>query len=260
MAATNGLFSEGLSGRIGNMICYSWRGRQCVRTMPAQYRDAKTEQQLAQRAMFKAMVGFAAQARLVLKKGLKTSSLNAQMLETNYFIRINKGCFAIEDGTFAVDYESLQLSEGPVAPVAFDAPRLIDETTVHVDFEKNPLHRTTKSEDMVYIVAYCPELKTFDLSAPFYRYKGYAELRLHPLFAGKEVHLWGFVVDRNDRASMSLYIGCGILDEEQWPAEDNSESTEYESNTVSSFAPANVFRKASAETPTIEKNGAPPPE
>lgn len=259
MATANGLFSEGFSGRIGNVICYRWRGRCCIRSMPAQYRDAKTEHQLAQRAMFKAMVGFAARARRILKKGLKTASLNAQMLETNYFIRINKGCFAMEEGAFTVDYESLRLSEGPVAPVAFAAPQLLDGTTVHIDFEKNPLHRATKSEDMVYIAAYCPELKTFDLSAPFYRYTGYAKLRLHPYWAGKEVHLWGFVVDRSGRASMSQYIGCGTLDGEQWPVEEATESVEFENDATSAPVPADLFRKASATALTVGQNGAPPP-
>ena len=36
MARLNGLFPEGYSGRIGNIICYQWRGKSCVRSMPSQ--------------------------------------------------------------------------------------------------------------------------------------------------------------------------------------------------------------------------------
>ncbi|MBO4244756.1 MAG: hypothetical protein J5882_06870 [Bacteroidales bacterium] len=220
MGKTNYGFTGCFSGRLGNVVGYQWRGKWCVRSLPKQYRDAKTEPQLAQRALFKAEVGFAARAQRVLKIGLNKASLNAQMFENNYFMRINKRCFEIVDGVLAVDYANLIVSEGPVAPVAFAVPRLVDETTLHIDFEKNPLRRVAKSEDLVYIAAYSPELKAFDISTPYYRHRGYAELHLPPLWAGREVHLWGFVVDGAGRASTSQYLGCGILDAAQWPDEE----------------------------------------
>lgn len=154
MARVNDLFSIGFSGRIGNVIGYEWRGRMCVRSKPAHYNDAKTERQLAQRTLFKATVGFAARARSIVQVGLRKASIDARMLETNYFMRINKRCFSIVDNTLSVDYESLLLADGPVAPVAFSTPTLIDDTTIHVDFEKNPLQRVAKQEDTVYLVAY----------------------------------------------------------------------------------------------------------
>lgn len=42
MARLNGLFPEGYSERLGNIICYQWRSKSCVRSMPSQYRDART--------------------------------------------------------------------------------------------------------------------------------------------------------------------------------------------------------------------------
>ena len=233
MGKASNFVSGGFSGRMGNIVGYQWRGKWCVRSMPTQYRDAKTEYQLAQRALFKATVGFAAKARKVLKLGLRTASLNANMTENNYFMRINKGCFAVANGQLEVDYESLLLSEGPVAPVAFGAPQLLDDTTVSVDFEKNPLHRAVKSNDEVYLAAYCPELDSFALSAPSCRYMGNVELRLHSLMAGKEVHLWGFVVDSAGRASTSQYIGSILLDRELWQ-EPEEESEEFDETTPSS--------------------------
>ncbi len=220
MASLKGAFSGGFNGRVGNLVGYQWRGKWCVRSVPSQYRDAKTEYQLAQRALFKATVGFAAKARRVLRLGLHTASLNANMTENNYFMRINKGCFAIADGQLAVDYESLLLSEGPVAPVAFGAPRLLDDTTVSIDFEQNPLRRAVKSGDEVYLVAYCPELQTFDVSAPSQRYRSNVELQMRSYWTGKEIHLWGFVVDKAGRASTSQYIGNGVLSMEEWVVEE----------------------------------------
>lgn len=218
MARVNDLFSVGFNGRIGNLIGYEWRGRMCVRSMPAHYNDAQSERQLAQRALFKATVGFAARARSVVQTGLRKASIDARMLETNYFMRINKRCFSIADGSLVVDYESLILADGPVAPVAFSEPALLDDTTIQVDFEKNPLQRVAKQEDVVYLVAYCPEVNTFYMSAGNYRYKRVANLQLPDLWAGKEVHLWGFVVDKAGRASLSQYLGNVLLNLEEYEA------------------------------------------
>ena len=200
------------SGRLGPTVNYQWRGRWCARSLPSHYNDARSEAQLTQRSIFKQTVAFASKARRALKLGLRTVSQNAQMTESNYFMRLNRRCFSLVEGVLAVDYGSLLLSDGPVAPVAFDAPQMIDESTLAVDFEKNPLHRSTKSDDLVYLVAYCPEHDAFDVSEPVYRRRSHLEMSLNEGWIGHEVHLWGFVVDNAGRASMSQYIGSGTLD------------------------------------------------
>ena len=210
---TNG-YTGGFSGRLGGVIGYVWRGRQCVRTMPSHFNDAKTERQLERRSLFKQSVGFASRARNVLRRGLRIPSLNAHITEYNYFMRINKDCFSLLDGKLQVDYANLILAEGPAAPVAFGVPRLIDEVTISIDFEKNPLHRVTSPDDCVFLAAYCPELDAFDLSAAAFRSSNRLTMCLNRAWAGKEVHLWGFVQDTKGHASMSQYIGCGVLDME----------------------------------------------
>ena len=229
MGKTDFGFMAGFSGRLGNLIGYRWRGRMCVRTMPSHYRDARTPEQLQQRALFKAVVRFAAKARQVLKKGMNAVSLDAQMTESNYCMRVNKRCFALAAGTqdeLQVDYENLLLADGPVAPVAFYEPQMLDETTLSVDFEKNPLHRAVKWEDLVYLVAYCPELGDFDISAPVYRRSNRLTMSLNPYWAGREVHLWGFVVDGKGRASQSQYLGGGIMGSEEPDAQATSKQND----------------------------------
>ena len=213
-------FFDGFSGRLGNVVGYQWRGRMCVRSMPSHYSDARTPEQLRQRALFKAVVGFAARARQVLDTGLRQVSLDAQMTESNYFMRVNKRCFSMMasgdpsagQGELAIDYENLLLADGPVAPVRFYDLQMVDEATLRVDFEKNPLHRTVRSEDLVYLAAYCPELGAFDLSLPAYRRSNAVAISLNPYWIGREVHLWGFVADGKGRASQSQYLGSGVLE------------------------------------------------
>ena len=209
---------------MGNLVGYQWRGQYCVRTMPSHYRDAQSEAQLAQRALFRQTIAFASKAKRILQLGLRQSSINNHVTECNFFMRINKRCFSLSDNQLSVDYENLQLSEGPVAPVAFYEPRLLDDTTISVDFEKNPLHRRVSSDDNVYLAAYCPEMGGFDLSAPVARRHNQLVMSLHREWAGKEVHLWGFVRDSKGRTSMSQYIGCGILSVDEWPEPETDES------------------------------------
>ncbi|MBP5189399.1 MAG: hypothetical protein J6031_00605 [Bacteroidales bacterium] len=235
MRNSGNYFFDEFGGRIGNVVVYRWRGKMCMRSIPGQYNDAKTPRQLAQRALFKAVVHFASRAGDVLRIGLQTASINAQMTESNYFMRLNKGRFSIVEGSvenvdakqdvLSVDYENLILSDGPVAPVAFAAPRMVEETTIGVDFEPNPLHRTVHRDDKVYLVAYIPEKEAFIISQPFYRGQKYAEIELPFYLAGKEMHLWGFVVDRAGRASLSQYLGNGIIDPSQWSDSSSAENT-----------------------------------
>ena len=161
--------------------------------------------------LFRQTIAFASKAKRILQLGLRQPSINNHVTECNYFMRINKRCFSLSNNQLSVDYENLQLSEGPVAPVAFYEPQLLDDTTISVDFEKNPLHRVAGPDDGVYLVAYCPELGDFDISAPACRRHNSVTLSLNPYWAGREVHLWGFVRDSKGRASICQYIGCGIL-------------------------------------------------
>ena len=118
----------------------------------------------------------------------------------------------MNDGELMVDFESLRISDGPVAPVAFDEPQLLDDTTISIDFEKDPLHRNCSQDDEVRLVAYCTEYKAFDFSNAFMRRSKRVVMQFNEARTGKEVHLWGFVVDRHGRASQSVYIGRGVLE------------------------------------------------
>ena len=97
-------------------------------------------------------------------------------------------------------------------------PRSFNEAPI----EKNPLRRTARPSDIVYVLLYCPDLEAFHLSLPTYRSKGRVEILLSDRWTGHEVHLWGFVQDSKGRASDSYYLGSGVLEEEfedEWNAE-----------------------------------------
>lgn len=203
---TNGI-NGGYLGRVGSVVGYMWRDQYCVRSLPRFYHDAKTERQLEQRSLFKATVAFAGRVKEVLRAGLYMPSLQAHKTECNYFLKLNKGCFAMDGETLAVDYENLRVSEGPVAPVAFTQVEEVDERTFVIGFEKNPEHRRANGDDKVYVAAFCAATGEAVLSLPVYRRMKSVTVTLPEAWAGQEVHLYGFVQDNAGRTSNSVYIG-----------------------------------------------------
>ena len=218
----------GYRGRVGNVVGYMWRGQWCVRTKPRDFHDAKTEKQLEQRALFKASVTFAGSLKEILREGLHLPALKMHKTECNYFLMINKGCFAMSDEELMVDYEHLRVSEGPVAPVAFsvvsDQCSVFSEATqygrvsqlntkhltlntITIAFEKNPEHRNCNSSDKVYVAALCPTRGEALLSLPVYRRTKSITVELPEAWNGEEVQLYGFVQDNAGRCSESVYIG-----------------------------------------------------
>lgn len=217
-------FNGGFSGKLGSVVGYNWRGKWCVRSLPGDFHDARTEGQLRQRQLFTEMVRFASKAARILKISLDVAARNEGVTTSNRFVSMNKACFALQDGELAVDLPSLRFSDGPVAPVAFDAPQLLDDTTISIAFEKNPLHRNCSQDDRVHLVVYCPEYKSFDFSDAILRRNKRIVMQLNEAWAGKEVHLWGFVVDNAGRASQSTYIGSGVLDCAEGQQDDDGEN------------------------------------
>lgn len=258
-------FSGPFIGRLGPAVGYMWKRRNCVRSYREHIRYPNTAQQREERDWFVGMVRFAAEARQVLKLGLARQAAEAQMTEGNYFVMRNKQHFVRHEGSVQVDYSQLQLADGPAADVYFRTPRFEEDETVAVDFEKNGSLFHSSSEDRVYLYAYAPSLAKGLLSAPVPRRRKSVAIRLPETWNGLEVHLYGFVVDREGRSSRSTYIGMGRVDHYQYhgafvPLNKNwsefvdmaSEANAEPHTTVPAEAPTE------GRVPTIDLFGDPP--
>ena len=212
MATTiNGQFL-GLSGRVGPLVTYPWRGKWVARTFASKPKNPRTEKQQSHRMLFKQQVQLAGRMNWVLRETMDVVSMENGMTACNYFIKRNQAAFNAEEGALTVDWSSLVLSEGPVAPVAFGMPEVPEGTTLVVGFERNPRHMRADNYDRVYVYMYCPELQRGFFSAPVYRREQRIAVVLPEMFAGHEVHLWGMVQDNAGRWSETLYIGCGPIE------------------------------------------------
>ena len=210
---------DGYRGTVGPVIGYQWRGRWCLRARPRRVHNPQTERQQEHRMLFRDMVRLASRMNQALRRGLRDAALGERMTEGNLFVKMNKDCFTPQ----GVDYESLRVSAGPVAPVAFTRAEVDADNVLHVCFEKNPLHLSASGDDEVFVYAYCPTLGRGVLSAPAYRRSKRLEMSLPDDFAGQELHFYGFVEDYAQRASESSYI----IVSENSEYSDYSEYSEY---------------------------------
>ena len=129
----------------------------------------------------------------------------------------------------AIDFEHITIAEGTAAEVRFKAPQFEEGEVVRVEYEKNSMLSRASSEDSVYLFAYAPALGESQLSAPALRRSKVVKMRLPQHWSGTEVHLYGFVVDREGRTSRSAYIGHGTVsqpDSDTQPLQIVDESTD----------------------------------
>ena len=202
-------FNGPFIGKLGTAVGYMWKGKACVRSYRKEIAYPNTLGQQRERDWFVGMVRFASKAASALKLGFGRCAAEHRMTEGNYFVRCNKQHFHTVDGRMEVDYEQLKLSSGPAVDVYFKSPRFEEGETVVVDFEKNALPLHASGSDQVYVYVYAPSHESGILSAPVERRSKTMRMRLPEQWAGTEVHLYGFVVDRDGRPSESTYIGVG---------------------------------------------------
>ena len=196
-------------GRVGPVVGYMWKGIRCMRAYVPHIRYPNTVEQQRERDWFVGMVRFAAAARPALKLGLRAKASAMGMTEGNLFVNVNKCHFVRSEGQVTVDYAALRLSYGPAADVYFHEPRFEENETVTVTFEKNSLQLRASGDDSVYLYIYAPALGRGWLSTPTPRRNKSLSVKLPREWAGQEVHLYGFVVDKEGRPSGTTYVGVG---------------------------------------------------
>ena len=262
----------GFRGAVGPVVGYQWRGRWCMRSRPQTVRNPRTEAQQRHRMMFKAEVQLASRMNWLLRESFAGLSLDAGLTPCNYFIRENQHCFGWSrvpaegregeeaEGRLTVDWGSLVLSHGPVAPVAFGVPRVTEGTTLTIGFERNPLHVRADAFDKVYLFLYCPELEACWLASPVYRRAQEVGVVLPRRWAGKEVQLWGVVSDDKGRWSETIYIGYGPL-EDSGEEEDSEcmEGSEYSEGSECSEKQMVESYSSGCHTPPPSLRSGPPP-
>ncbi len=208
MAKFENGYMGGFSGKLGSAIGYMWNGKWCLRSRPAQVHNPRTEAQQEHRAAFREQVRLAARMRWVLLQSMTEAARAAGMTAYNLFVSLNQHAFSTEGGELKVDYRSLVLSLGPVAPVQASQVVATGGSRLEVDFERNPLHQQCDAYDAVHLYVYSPSLGQGYLAAPVYRRQKKVSVLLPEQFEGTEVHIYLYVSDQQGRCSETTYGGC----------------------------------------------------
>lgn len=253
-------------GRVGDTVGYLWKGKACLRAYQPVVHYPNTEGQQQQRNWFVGMVRFAAKANEALRLGLRPKAEEHQMTESNYFILKNKQHFRLVNGTLEIDYDQLQIASGHAADVYFKAARFEEHETVVVDFEKNMMSLRASAEDKVYLYIYAVGHNEGFLTNPVARRCKTLKTRLPENWAGDEVHLYGFVVDKEGRPSNSTYIGVGRVNHYEdrgryIPLNKNWKDfvdIANEANAASTVPPASQAQISEPSKPIIDLFNEPP--
>ena len=214
MAKIDNGYLGGFSGTLGTAIGYNWNGRWCLRSMPAHVRNPRTELQQAHRMMFREEVRLAARMSWAVNAALRDAARAGGMTSYNLFVKLNQGAFGWADGALQVDWGRLQLSMGPVAPVALTEASVDEHNVLSVSFEKNPLRVAAKAFDEVHLYVYCPSSGRGVMAAPVYRRSGRVGLMLPDGFAASELKLYAMVSDeRREWSATATAEWCAAVPE-----------------------------------------------
>ena len=214
----SGLLS-GTVGRVGQVVVYRRLGRWCVRQHVEHIRDARSEAQLRQRGLFKAMMATASRMGDALSVGLRAEARALGLVDSNLFLRLNKDCFRAAADGVSVDWQGVQVSAGPVAPVALSSLR-VEGGRLEARFEARGGEGRSNTADRVQLYVYCPEAGAGELTLPTYRRDRKLRHRLPSWMEGKRLAVYAFCTDMGDATAASpsdclLWEGAEAGDEEE---------------------------------------------
>ena len=167
------------SGVIGDRVYYTRFSKTFSRRRPTQINDQKSEAQLRQRALFKAMQHTASLLGSAIQCGLAKEAHSHGHVENNEFANLNKQHFSYENGMVVIDYPRLLLATGLVGRVEFlprnrGKQRKLSADGLHVELKFDPClgPSHTRPDDVVHIYAVEFNVEVCELVASVERQSG----------------------------------------------------------------------------------------
>ncbi len=144
----------------------------------------------------------------------RENAISNQIYTAGNHIYTTSGCSPLqgelpEGVRGGIDYEHIRIAEGAAAPVRFTTASVDENNVLHVDFERNSGMTRAKGSDRVYVYVYNTDTREGLLSHPAERRRGHLVMLLPEGWNERNVRMWGFVVDGEERASGSAYIALG---------------------------------------------------
>lgn len=209
MAKSQG-FVLPFTGRVGRTTTGYRAGRYITRVIP----DVKpsgepSPEQIAQRTKFGFIANLLAAFTTPLRMGLNhldPTYAYQQGIKLNFEKVTLNG-----QGVPQIDHSQIELSKGNIPNALFSAPNFEETNTVAVNFTGNESEIGAKATDMVYIVAYSPELNEATMSNGQPRTALFVKITTPMSWNGTTVYVYGYVVRNKRVVSDSVYVGTGTI-------------------------------------------------
>ncbi len=182
-------------GKIGKIVGRVLEGEQMYSAAPGPRGSHATPKQKEHRARFSAVVKMGKPLKGAIKIGMKESASKKHLQSPfNLFVTHNlrHTTYDAVTGLATPDYEAIELSEGKIQFVTFEAPSFAESLKISVAFNGNTDYPGALAEDTVYAVAYAPDLMQSAMGIAA-RSADTVSITVPSSWRGKTIHIWGFV-------------------------------------------------------------------
>ena len=209
----SGILSK-VSGRVGKVVGSSWNGVEYIKSIPTQYKDAKTEEQIWYRSKFSSLMRFMQIFTEAVQVGFKADAVS----QSAYNAAASYNYHHAMPGDFpevSIDLSKVLLSKGQLFGATNAVASSNSAATLRVTWSDDSGMKWSQSTDDVMIVVYHPELEDswINLRAAA-RADTTTDLVLPQAYSGAEVHVYlSFLAKQGKNKgkvkgiSNSIYLG-----------------------------------------------------
>ena len=205
----DGIFGA-FTGRVGNVVGYSWRGMDLLRKRPKKSsKESASVLQIEQRQKFALVVKFLTPVSEVVSNYFGKPIKYKSRFNLGISYNVINAIVPKIGGGFVMDYPRVILSKGDLRGIENGSVIPLADQEVDFRWDDNSGQGSAAANDKVLAVLYCPEEDLFQIYNPLgERAEETATIKLPAFFSGKEMHVWACVVSDNDKdASISTYLG-----------------------------------------------------
>ncbi len=214
MAKSNWGITSGFTGKLGNVVGFNWKGMNVQRAHTESAKKSRTKEQSLHRARFALITHAGGDLYESIYVGYRNEARNLRTTQNGLFVRENiDNVVGDVPELLSLDYEKLQLSKGKLLGVEFGEASVSGNVLSVSITEANLEDRRVSPSDHVYLVAYCPEMRSSKCAPVGTRDEESAlNLTMSAKWAGKRIYAYAFVIGgasyNRGMASMTEYLGA----------------------------------------------------
>lgn len=200
------------SGKIGNVVGSTWRGKAVMRSLPIKSTKAPTLSQQVQRDKFKAVMSFLNPIKELLNTTfgnntqVKTPFNNA----TSYHL---KEAMVYDGAAWQMVYPKVLISAGSLQGLQAPVLSLVSPHSLLLQWTDNSPQGYAYTNDLLLVVVFAPALGDYAVFVgDATREDGTATLQLPEVFTGQTIETWAsFITATGDKAAVSSYLGAFVV-------------------------------------------------